>query len=351
MRSLYTLLVILTVGIASAQERVGSFLTFFESNGQEFVHILSQDLNIDRETEYCYPSGHYDRDLFVTQYSGGRTTIEIENPYTSGQTFTWRGGVSYEITGNSDSFLNPFVFSTITPSYNKVLRIEGNSGFELPNLDLISCEVPQLTLNGNYQCNDVYYGLNQIRIGRHTFTSNGSTEDQQKIYRLSLLDERLFTGANSVSPYIRVIHAAELIVSFEVWNDGNKVGEVLVNNGANPGDAFCSSEFRSLIGQALTPHINAQSATQSSGWITTDAAFPAVYSHPDYNGWSYTITKVAGNRRYQVSGVGRQGQQLTVYGYPANGNAEDDRLIAFYGSIIDAHEAAQTAILNAINGG
>ena len=116
----------------------------------------------------------------------------------------------------------------------------------------------QLTLDGEYGCNDVSYGPNQIRIGSespHWFTSTGSTQGGVKNYRLSLLNDRLVTIPVTQRPYIQVIHINGTIISFAVYNGITHIGNVDVDGALTAADVFCGAQFRNLINQALAPHL------------------------------------------------------------------------------------------------
>ena len=98
--------------------------------------------------------------------------------------------------------------------------------------------------------------------------------------------------------------------------------------------------FDNLAGPVNRPEI------VISGWETTDAALPATYTHPDYAGASYLISRGTGNRSYIISNVvDTDGSSLQVLGAQETGTAVIRlRDTAYFHSITDAHNAARAAI-------
>ena len=350
MKNLILLFALVVSMFSNAQAgALEGYVTYFEINDVNYIHLIANDRysssDVSRD-DYCYPDNAVDRDLYIEthgQASGGRQVLHVEVPATisvsiNGQQFSVRQFTPFEIQSDLSGML--------IDGTNAIYRVDGDQYVLQNDLSLIECP---LDVDGTLECADIRYGLNEIRVGDHSFISTGSKQGNRKVYRLGLLNNRLIYSSVPDRPSIEVLLTDdETIIGFNVNNNGVPVGFIPVDSSNSASEILCSSAFRTLIQAALAPHIEAQVPFSESGWSTDDAAFPATYTHADYSGASYIITRGTGNRSYIVSDIiNTDGSQLTAYGHTtATGNVTDYRNTVYFHSIIDAHAAARTAIAN-----
>ena len=134
MKSLYTLLVILTVGIASAQSRIVVSQTSFEGDSNTYTHIKGAENNADT----CFTATS--SSTIIGAYDG----LNIDTITIDSDTYSWTGP---DARATAEGFIR-------WVGYNEIYRNRGSQRpIHVPNSDLLRCDGWSLDSSGQWYTN------------------------------------------------------------------------------------------------------------------------------------------------------------------------------------------------------